>query len=240
LHTVDLASDPNPLDKEHSMHGIRVALATVALAAAVNATPAAAAPCAGFTDVDSTSGFCPNVEWLKNRAITLGCSSSTVYCPTDAVSRLAMAAFMNRLGTALTPVQLRVDTAPGAVDLDTNLVVCQTADFAATGFPRRAYVDAALSATSPADVNLAADLAFSTNGGASWTNLNTTANRGSVVANQWGGLSDIGFVDVNVGQSVRWGLRMGRGGAAGTADLADSRCQLRVLVYSRNGAASPF
>jgi hypothetical protein len=224
------------------MRGTRVMLASVAFAAAVASAPATAAPCAGFTDVDSASGFCPNVEWLKNRAITLGCTSSTLYCPTDSVSRLAMAAFMNRLGTALTPVQLRVDTAPGAVDLDLNLVICQTGDFsvAATSFPRRAYVDVALSATAPADVNLAADLAYSTNGGSSWTNLNTTTNRGSVVANQWGGLSDIGFVDVNVGQSMRWGVRMGRGGAAPGVNVADSRCQLRVLVYSRTGAASPF
>ena len=39
----------------------------------------------------------------KNRAITTGCTSTTLYCPTDNVSRLAMAAFMNRLGDALTP-----------------------------------------------------------------------------------------------------------------------------------------
>ena len=34
------------------------------------ATPtASAAPCAGFTDVDTSSGFCGNVGWLKNRSI---------------------------------------------------------------------------------------------------------------------------------------------------------------------------
>ena len=63
----------------------------------------AAAPCAGFTDVDDTSAFCANVEWVKNRAITLGCTSATSYCPSDPVTRLQMAAFMNRLGTALEP-----------------------------------------------------------------------------------------------------------------------------------------
>jgi hypothetical protein len=85
---------------------------TIAIAPA-----ALAAPCAGFTDVDDTSGFCANVEWLKNRAITLGCSSTTVFCPNAAVSRLAMAAFMNRLGTALTPAQFPLDVAPAAIDL---------------------------------------------------------------------------------------------------------------------------
>lgn len=217
---------------------IRAILLTLGLL--VGAPTALAAPCAGFTDVDSTSGFCPNVEWLKNRAITLGCTSLTLYCPGNSVTRLQMAAFMNRLGNALTPTQLRVDTAPGAVNLDAAAVVCQTGDFAVADYPRRAYVDLAFNGTAPADVGLAADLAMSTDGGATWNNLNNVANRGSVSANQWGGLADIGFVDLNVGQNVRWGVRMTRGGIAGATNLSDSRCQLRALVYSRTGAASPF
>jgi hypothetical protein len=207
-------------------------LAAAALVAACCSSPCAlAAPCAGFTDVDDPSDFCQNVDWLKNRAITLGChvpSAPPIYCPKDNVSRLQMAAFLNRLGTALTPTQLPIEVAPGAIDLDPGVVVCQTPDFAVTDFPRRAYVD------------LAADLAMSTNAGASWTNLNAFVNRGFVTANQWGSFSDIGFSDVAVGQTVRWGVRMTRGGIAGATDLADSRCQLRVLVYSRDGAASPF
>ena len=141
---------------------MRAALSVAALLAAPSAL---ALPCAGFTDVEDTSGFCPNVEWLKNRAVTTGCTSATLYCPTDPVSRLAMAAFMNRLGTALTPAQLRVDGAPGAVDLDANVVVCQTTDLAITGYPRTAYVDLSLSATATADVGLASDLVISTDGG---------------------------------------------------------------------------
>jgi hypothetical protein len=215
-----------------------------ATAAFVTAPAAVAAPCAGFTDVDDTvvgATFCRYVEWLKNRAVTLGCTS-TLYCPNDSVSRLQMAAFMNRLGTALTPVQIRVDTAPGAVDLDINAVVCQTADFvvAAGTFPRRAYVDVSFNGSAPADVGLAADVVMTTNGGATWTNLNTVVNRGFVPANQWGGLSDIGFADLDVGQTVRWGVRMTRGVIVGTTDLSDSRCQLRALIYSRDGAVSPF
>src|SRR5688500_10440980 len=85
-----------------------------------------AAPCAGFTDVDDAvvgAGFCQNVEWLKNRQITLGCTSVTLYCPNDNVSRLQMAAFMNRLGNALTPVALTDTEAPGPIDLDAAPVV---------------------------------------------------------------------------------------------------------------------
>ena len=118
--------------------------------------------------------------------------------------------------------------------------MCQTQDFAVADFPRRAYVDLSFSGNATADVGVAADIVMSANGGASWTNLNTVVNRGSVPANQWGSLSDIGFADLAVGQTVRWGVRMTRGGIAGATDLSDSRCQLRVLVYSRNGAASPF
>jgi hypothetical protein len=61
-----------------------------------------AAPCAGFTDVDSTSAFCGNVTWIKNRGVTLGCTA-TQYCPNEPTTRLQMAAFMNRLGEALFP-----------------------------------------------------------------------------------------------------------------------------------------
>jgi hypothetical protein len=213
---------------------------TLAMTLLACAPAVRAAPCAGFTDIDSASSFCPNVEWIKNRSITLGCTSTTLYCPDATVSRLSMAAFMNRLGTALTPVQLRVDAQPGGIDLDANPVVCTTGDFVTADFPRRAYVDLTFNGNATADVGLAADLVMSTDGGASWSNLNTVINRGSVAANQWGGLSDIGYADLDVGQTVRWGVRMTRGGIPGTTDLVDSRCQLRALVYSRNGTTSPF
>ena len=65
--------------------------------ALVVATPVAAAPCAGFVDVDDSNSFCIHIEWLKNRAITLGCTA-TQYCPTAYVRRDQMAAFLYRLG----------------------------------------------------------------------------------------------------------------------------------------------
>jgi hypothetical protein len=151
-----------------------------------------------------------------------------------------MAAFMNRLGNALTPLHLPVDAAPGAVDLDAGIVLCQTQDFAVEEFPRRAYADLSFNARATADVGFAADLVMTSNGGASWTNLNGTPNRGFVPANRWGTLADVGSSDLAVGQNVRWGVRLTRAGIAGAADLADSRCRLRVLIDNRNGAVSPF
>jgi hypothetical protein len=77
-------------------------LRAFAAALALIALPALAGPCAGFTDVDDTSPFCANVAWIKNRGITNGCAAG-LYCPNDAVSRLSLAAFMNRLGDAVLP-----------------------------------------------------------------------------------------------------------------------------------------
>jgi hypothetical protein len=210
-----------------------------ALLLATAASGASAAPCAGFADVDSASAFCPSVEWVRNRGVTLGCGGG-VYCPNDAVTRLSMAAFLNRLGTALTPVQLRFDAATGAIDLDANPVVCQTVDQPIAGFPRRVVVDLAFAATAAFDTNVAADLVKSTNGGASWTTLNVVGNLGAVPANRWGTLSSVAVTDVDVGQNVRFGVRVSRGGLPGATDLGDSRCQLRASIYSRDGIVSPL
>ena len=218
---------------------------TTALAFAIvlqAAPPAGAAPCAGFVDVDDQNpgqaAFCPSVEWIKNRGVTTGCAIASSYCPNDPVSRLAMAAFMNRLGNAQTPTTIRVDTAPGAVDLDANAVVCQTADLAIGGYPRQAVVDLTFSAQAPGDVDIAADLVKSTDGGANWTVLTAVGNRGWVPTDRWGTLANLATTDLAVSDNVRFGVRVTR--ASGAVDLSDSRCNLRVAIGSRTGTASPF
>ena len=202
------------------------------------APAAAAAPCAGFIDVDTSATACNSIDWIKNRSITLGCTSTTTFCPVAAVPRQEMAAFLNRLGNAMTPVQIRVDTSPGAIDLDANAVVCQTADFLAEKFPRRVVLDLTFAAQAPADVDVAADLVKSTDGGANWTLLTAVGNRGWVPVNRWGSLSNLATTDLTVDDTVRFGVRVTR--ASGAADLTDSRCNLRVAIGSRTGAASPF
>ncbi len=62
--------------------------------------------CGGFIDVSPADFFCNNVEWIANRLVTLGCTA-TEYCPNNFVLRSQMAAFLNRLGDALTPTILR-------------------------------------------------------------------------------------------------------------------------------------
>lgn len=209
-----------------------ILLATTALLSA----PALAAPCAGFGDVEDTSAFCGSVTWLKNRAVTQGCTSATLFCPSDAVSRLQMAAFMKRLGAALTPVSLQVEASTGALDLDVNPVVCQTADFAAEEFERIAYADLRFGATATASVGLAADLVMSLDAGATWSALNLNANRGFVAGNQWGTLTDLGFATLAAEQTARWGVRVSRGGLAGGVDLSAGRCQLRVRIHGDTNA----
>ena len=52
-----------------------------------------------FTDVPNTNTFHSDIEWLKDAGVTKGCNppANTEYCPDDAVTRGAMAAFMKRL-----------------------------------------------------------------------------------------------------------------------------------------------
>ena len=78
------------------------AAAALAMALGCGADPAQAQQCSVFTDVFITDSFCPAVQWLRNRNITLGCTA-TAYCPGNSVTRAQMALFMNRLGIALTP-----------------------------------------------------------------------------------------------------------------------------------------
>jgi hypothetical protein len=78
----------------------RPRIADVAFAYLLVASPLAAQPCMPFDDVLAASGFCSNIQWLYNRAITLGCTAppgQTWYCPSEFVRRDQMAAFLNRL-----------------------------------------------------------------------------------------------------------------------------------------------
>lgn len=101
------------------------------------ASVATAAPCAGFNDVLDTDPFCPNVAWVRNRGVTQGCAASA-YCPNDPVTRLQMAAFLNRLGAGAGRRGLA----------DTPHAVAGTGRFSSIaigfdGFPLVAYFDQA-------------------------------------------------------------------------------------------------
>jgi hypothetical protein len=208
---------------------------------------AQAQSCAGFTDVAGTSPFCPNVEWLKNRGVTLGCTSTTLYCPTDPVTRLSMAAFMNRLGKALSPEVLTFEGSTTAISLPTNPPLakyCATADSTIAVYPRSATVYATL--TGLADANAVAWKAravFSTDGGATWqTSAAPVAIRASSAGNQWSGTSVVATLNVQPGLAYRFAIEIGRDDLlpGTTGNFTQSRCIVTATVDNRNGTSTPF
>jgi hypothetical protein len=150
-----------------------------------------------------------------------------------------MAAFMNRLGTALTGARLAVQAASGALDVDTDPVVCVTGDFTATGAPRRAEVDAVFSATAAGDVGMALVPAVSYDAGATWQDIVGNPDQAHVKAGRWHNFRTFADLDVVAGQTLRFGLHVDRAGLTGGAQLTDSRCNLLVRMGNSNGVSSP-
>jgi hypothetical protein len=150
-----------------------------------------------------------------------------------------MAAFMKRLGTAITPLRVAVEQSSGAATLGNGSVVCQTADTQITGYPRRAYVDAIFMGIASASTPFGADVVASVNGGA-WMPLAAQRGRGTIAASVWANARSHGSLDLLAGQRVRFGLLLTRGAATGTAPLTDSRCNLRATIGNRNPLTSPF
>ena len=94
-----------------------------------------AANCGGFTDVFVGDMHCNGAEWLRNRSISLGCSTN-LYCPGALVARGAMALFQHRLAMAITPRHDYTEASGGALVLDAGPVVCTTADIPPVSYPR--------------------------------------------------------------------------------------------------------
>ena len=200
-----------------------------------NAPPA----CGGFGDIDSASTFCLNVEWVANRAITLGCSAGS-YCPQDVTSRFSMAAFMNRLAASLQPAVAIVESAVTNVDPTTAPVVCQGADIPVTGYPRRAFVDAVISARAGIASAVTVTPVASFDQGASWAPLAANSLAITLPPGAPVNARALGSRDLDVGQTVRFGVEIARGALPGGASPADVRCRVRTSVGSRDSWYSPF
>ena len=208
-----------------------------ALVAALLAAPGLAAPCAGFTDVQDAESYCPAVQWLRNRAVTTGCTTTT-YCPSDAVTRAAMALFLNRLGVALTQRLAFAEAALGAVNPDAAPVLCQTATVAAATYPRQAVVSAAFGGHAAGDAGFSLLPVVSTDDGSSWSPLGVVAIPESTTSAAWGNASVVGTVQIPAAQAVRFAVRLDR--ESGTADFLQARCQVLASVMNANGTSSPF
>lgn len=120
-----------------------------------------------FVDVANSSSYCIAAQWLKQRGITTGCTDATHFCPSDAVTRAALALFLNRMGNVLAPTILH-ETEPFASD--TSLVACQTAPYAVNGYVRMATGNASTYFDPDTDGQARTRLVYSTDSGASWSN----------------------------------------------------------------------
>jgi hypothetical protein len=199
--------------------------------------------CGAFNDMGAGAQFCNEVQWLYNRSVTLGCTLGS-YCPADPVSRIGMAAFMNRLGSALAPVDLPPSTGVFAPSLGTPKVVCTTPDFAVVGFPRRAFVQiraSLLEAQSAATFGVQA--VISRNGGVSWAGASSfvfpsvTLLAGGPIADRKPASEQAAF-DLQVGEKVRFGIRVSR--QAGTANPAAIDCANFVSIRNRKASSPPL
>jgi hypothetical protein len=221
-------------------HLLRAAVAALAVVAA----PAIAQNCVGFTDVPASSPFCPSVEWMKNRGITLGCGAGTTYCPNDAVSRLGMAAFLQRVGDKLTPTILPVVAVDSAVqhNLASPVVVCPTGDYVVLNYPRRALFTGRVNLYNPsANGDFISEMVYDDDG-LGWKAVQNSAAYQTLYA----GMSpahDVstypqGYLDLDVGKTYKFGMRISR--YTGTTANVASYCVNMLSIANRNGVASPY
>ncbi len=211
---------------------------------------ALAAPCGGFTDVDDTvygSGFntfCSGVEWVKNRSVTIGCTSPTTYCPSAPVNRAQMALFMQRLGFALEPTILyREATIAAGTDFTNITGYCVVGPYVVIGFPRAATVSGwALAHPTGATHLIGAGGVYSTDGGTTWLGVGG--------ANYFSGVntspSAFGSIPVNtasqqlsVGQSVLFAIGIGKFQGLGLS-AAPTDCVISVRIDNRNPVTPPY
>ncbi len=189
-----------------------------------------------FSDVPTSAIYHNAVEWVFNRGITLGCTAG-LYCPDDFVTRAQMALFMQRLGTAVTPVFIDREAQPGPLDFDASPRICATADFTPT-FPMRAYVKAWVDFVAGL-ANARVFLSWSQDGGTSWTPMSGVFSRaGSAGVGEWTHGDDHAVLDLNTGIPYRFAVQINREG--GTADATDSACHLTAMVVNRNPTSSPL
>ena len=231
---------------------MRIKHTFLVLAAALAATTAArsdAAPCAGFTDLDSTDPFCANIEWIRNRFVTHGCLSTSVYCPNDLVFRDSMALFLRRLGNSLTG-RLSINASNPALpflDLDSapQKHLCQSTPNFAVTFPLlgRAYavVDASGGSNGPADIFVR--MRESQDNGATWTDVSPMQI--ATLADGFNSRVSLRTMtpprEIPAGAKYDYVVAIGRlPGSATTGDLGQVRCEIIFQWGSRNATSSPF
>jgi hypothetical protein len=203
-----------------------------------------ATPCAGFADVDVTNPFCPNVDWVKNRKITLGCTAGA-YCPDEYVTRLQMAAFMNRLGEAFTPLVLYQRQANVVVPSG-SAHVCVVGSVTIADFRRFAHATSVVTAgMASGRTTVGSRPLFSTDSGVTWQSFHPAAD-------DWAWADIAGPYPLIPFTSTMTMVTPDRAIFAATFLFAVEvlnnsvgvtmhvDCQLRVEITNRNGTNSPY
>jgi len=212
---------------------LRRSFAALALFLALGAAPRAdAQSCAGFSDVNTFNGFCQDIVWLKNRKITLGCTA-TEYCPDTAVSRLSMAAFMNRLGNVVTPTVLGAEDSGGTLDPATAHIVCATSVLPARTHGSQVIGSGALSFDVTGVKDVPVRVVFSTNGGTTWNNIGSNIDfmsraRGNAGARQQAQVST--WTEYSTSPELRYALRIQA--VSATQSISGWTCHLQMTVFN--------
>jgi hypothetical protein len=163
-----------------------------------------------------------------------------------------MAAFLNRLGTALTPEELHKSALVEALlDIDApgpggvmGPLVCISDPFAipVTGYPRHANVDATFAARFNSSAESCVNLYYTDDDGLTWQEINGCDTVvGAPVAAIAASAAAIGKrVELQPGKTYRFavGLERAEGGTT-TGDPTIYSCALRVTISNRNGLVSP-
>jgi hypothetical protein len=190
--------------------------------------------CTPFTDVDQASPFCPNVQWMKNRGVTIGCTA-TLYCPAEATTRLQMAVFMNRLGNVLSGTPQVVAFPSVSLTGAATEVICQAPDQTAANYERHVTLDAVLMGLGSDSAEYTLEPVASVDAGANWIALAPPA-RFSTFTGRWANVRVSGDRDVAPTEVVRYGLRLAR--TAGTG-FTEARCALRLVTGNQVTGTPP-
>ncbi len=193
--------------------------------------------CGGFSDVSPSDSFCNSVEWLTNRAITLGCGGG-MYCPDQVVLRSSMSLYLERLGTALAPVTLHNENNFGAGG--NNFLACQSAPYLVSGYPRSATVVGSLSLSVHPAATWSALIEYSTDGFATaGTPLNSFYITADMVDRQQTTFSvNTDALPLDVGTTYTFAV-VAYSPTATSLSVAGN-CEITARVDNRLGTSSPY
>jgi hypothetical protein len=220
-------------------------------AAAVLATTAAradAAPCAGFEDVDSSDPFCANVEWIRNRFVTFGCTSTAFYCPAELVRRDSMALFLRRLGNALTD-RLEVNASNPSLpflDLDSapQFHLCETSRNFSAPYPLRGRAYAIVDAAGQfGSADIFVRMRESPDNGVTW--IDASPMHAATLSDGFSSRVSVRAMtpprDIPAGAQYKYVVAVGRlPGSTTTGDLGEVRCEIIYAYNTRNSLTSPL